>query len=164
MKKKCKLCGETFQGLAALIRKRQYCSRKCAGTVNAAKMPRKKKVYFVCKQCGKRFVCKPSQRKQRRYCSIRCASAARIVKVKKATKKCKWCKKSFSGPAGPMKKREYCSRECVFDMMRVEPSIRCSMCGRIFHRSPSQLKSKRGEFCSKRCARLGKVGGRKRKK
>lgn len=77
---------------------------------------------------------------------------------------CKHCKKSFIRRAGSVngKKKIYCSRACGRSENSNALEISCCLCGVIFKRSPSKLKSARHGlyFCGRVCKEKAQsIGG-----
>lgn len=74
-KKKCKLCGASYEVVKSQALKSKYCSRACKDNDRSASFTGRKvsvKVSIPCEVCGQQITLYPSQANRRRYCSVRC--------------------------------------------------------------------------------------------
>lgn len=105
------------------------------------------KLTRTCLKCGTNFLIKPSQLKVRgggKYCSKSC-----FFNRTKLAKICEECGKAFS--TSPSRTTIVCcSRECQYKRIkRKHLNINCDNCGKLFHRSKSQLW--KTSCCSRKC-------------
>lgn len=62
--------------------------------------------------------------------------------------KCKNCGREFTDK--PSKRRVYCSKKCHDEAQTTGPEVKCEVCGKKFHKSPSETKWKKN-FCGNEC-------------
>ena len=67
---------------------------------------------------------------------------------------CSFCRKEFV--AKTQNKRKYCSHRCYANSRKNSIKRNCKTCGNEFVAKLNQAKKGKGQFCSRRCSRLGK--------
>lgn len=84
--KTCRFCGKTFEGTAAAIGNRIFCSKECRDeerrTLKGENNPNYKSFSMACEICGKTFITQPARIKNRQvYCSMECGREGRRRKI-----------------------------------------------------------------------------------
>ena len=107
----CDWCGKQFKKKKASVKANNYCSRKCLGKANGARL--RKKRYKICDYCGKTFLYdgKHKGRNKHFYCSRECAWNA---KIKKLTVSCDLCGIEFQKKRSDVwrSNHNFCSQLC----------------------------------------------------
>lgn len=174
----CLTCGEKFYATPAQRRRGggKYCSKKCKGRADSARLLSLRSSDSICKQCGKSFYVIPAKKKNGRgvFCSLQCVGAYRrevyqnkggVYGIFRDTKQkrrfkivCQMCSREAEVSRANGK---YCSYQCRGIAFSGEnnpfwtggkPTRDCVTCGKGF-RANSNLDVKRGygKFCSRKC-------------
>lgn len=139
----CKICNKQFE-VAEHRKNVLYCSMACRRKGMAAKYEIK-----ACEVCGKTFkdrLCKPSK-----CCSSVCRYKLSSEKQKEGKEvTCEICGATFyRAPSAQKTKKVFCSLACKGMGLRNRVKIKCSNCGKLMERTPSE----KGKFawCSPDC-------------
>ena len=144
--KPCVVCGKMITGKPSTVKKRKFCSLKCA-YIGRRKMKREdKKIEYTCANCGEKF--KAYKRKgEYHYCCCECYHSHR-KKRPKHKKACGYCGKMFE--CSTSSNTRFCSKKCADNNQKNGKKIKCKTCGKSFYITPS--KEEEGQrFCSRRC-------------
>lgn len=136
----CLECGKVFRVPPAGTN-RKYCSQKCC------KKHQRKTETHKCPTCEKLFTHNPCKFKNgTTFCSIKC-----FAESHRENRKCSVCGKEFHIKKSAVNK--YCSRECFNESQKTSVLKVCSVCGKVFEKTPSQLKvNGAGKYCSMECS------------
>jgi very-short-patch-repair endonuclease len=83
-----------------------------------------------------------------KFCSRECKS---LSQVKRITLFCLGCGKKFQIRPYLKRKANFCSLECYRDVTRTKEIRLCSVCGKKFIATGSQIRKGFGLFCSRKC-------------
>ena len=128
----CLTCNKTF---VTRDKRKQYCSRQCAGKATGFK--KKEKPTCLCINCGKSY--KPKRNDRTTFCSRKCSFEYKSKNSKELN--CICCGTAVNGEG--FYKRNACSEECY----RVFYLTECLHCGKAFEKRQQSQK-----YCSYLCA------------
>lgn len=75
------------------------------------------------------------------------------MKIKKI---CKQCGKEFEPWPGDENTAKYCSRNCYYESRKTGKTIKCDICGREIYKMNCELIKNKINYCSFKCAGIGK--------
>lgn len=118
---------------------------------------------ITCKGCKKKFVVAKSTSDKRKFCSSKCNKKH---KYKRIVVKCKRCRRDSSVTKSRSKNIKFCSAFCCYQYRNNDSQGNhspydqpCKNCKKPVKRYPSQFKTGRGRFCSKKCTSEYRVRG-----
>ena len=113
MEKICVQCDKRFN---ALLRRRRFCSHRCANRASGIQRGVRDRIEVCCPVCQKKFPYSQRRSKQKKFCSIKCRKVGLRQPKKHTEVVCAFCGKPKDVLRSRLKhkRRFYCNKKCQY--------------------------------------------------